>query len=114
MEASSAAGPALTLAPKPWAGVGPAGARGGRAGLWWPGGARSGRGGGAAACAVVGDQAVPAEDAPEGAARGRRLSSARGDMVGDGLGSGVVTRSLELLPQLEHGGDDLLAGRSRR
>ena len=61
-----------------------------------------------------GDQAMPTEDAPNGAARGRRFSQARGDVVRDCLGSGVVTRGKELLPQLEDGGDDLLAGRSRR
>ena len=45
-----------------------------------------------------GDQAMTTEDAPDWAARGRRWSQARGDVVRDGLGSGVVTGSDELLP----------------
>src|SRR5713226_1313283 len=45
-----------------------------------------------------GGQAVTTEDAPDCAARGRRLSQAPGKVVGDGLGSGVVTRGEELLP----------------
>lgn len=61
-----------------------------------------------------GDQAVAPEDAPDGGARWKVLRQACGEVVGDGLRSGVVTGCQQLLAQLEDGGDDLLAGGSRR
>ena len=56
-----------------------------------------------------GDQAATTEDSPDGGARRRCRRQTPGEVVGDGLGPGVVTRSAELLAELEDGGDDLLA-----
>src|SRR5947209_2938357 len=60
------------------------------------------------------DQAPTTEDSPDGGARGEALGQSCGKVVGDGLRSGVMTGGQQLLALLDDGGDDLLAGGSRR
>src|ERR1700732_2799367 len=57
------------------------------------------------------DQAMTAEDPPDGAAGGRWRSHAPGEVVQDRLRSAVVPGGKEVAPQLEDGGDHRLADR---
>jgi hypothetical protein len=60
------------------------------------------------------DQAMTAEDPPDGAAGGRWRSQAPGEVVQDRLRSAVVPGGKEVAPQLEDGGDHRLADRPWR